>query len=140
MVFLWYSSEALSCGFFGVCGFPRFLLLWLLLLWYGSCSCLQRFLGSVLFSWLFGYFFHGNFIHGSSILVVIGFASFPLLLRCCSSFPNVILRVSHFTMKKFSNKVYLSLTILCQVSQESDQPSSKILYLLTKSKIVKRIN
>jgi len=88
----------------------------------------------------FRLFFHGNFFHGSSIVVVIGFASFPLLLRCCSSFPNVILRVSHFTMKKFSNKVYLSLTILCQVSQESDQPSSKILYLLTKSKIVKRIN
>ena len=46
-VFVWVRC----CDFFGVCGFPRFLLLWLLLLWYGSCSCLQRF-------WVL-YFFRG---------------------------------------------------------------------------------
>jgi hypothetical protein len=139
MVFLCSSESVVVIS--SVCAaFLGSFLLWLLLLWYGFLFLSSEILGFVLFSWLFGYFFHGNFIHGSSILVVIGFASFPLLLRCCRSFPNVILRVSHFTMKKFSNKVYLSLTILCQVSQESDQPSSKILYLLTKSKIVKRIN
>ena len=139
MVFLWYSSEALSCGFFGVCGFPRFLLLCCYFVM-ASCSCPQRFLGFVLFSFGFSVIFLWQLFHGTSVVVVIGFASFPLLLRCCSSFPNVILWSVILQWKNFSDKVYLSLTILCQVSQESDQPSSKILYLLTKSKIVKRIN